>query len=187
MNVRVEEVVDNMKNLSVIALFLAASLSLGACNKYTDDISENVAAQKRQAPSPIEKLPEVTTFVAMKFEPKTDRMPFVLPKPEISMNQPIQALNCEQPDRDRPMEELEQFALDNLFMKGTITVEGKLKALVQTADGLVVRVEPGMHMGLNFGKVIRVAPDSLEVEEFISDGKGCWDKRATRLDMIVAD
>lgn len=154
---------------------------------YNDDISAVCDAQKKQAPSRIEPLPQVTTFVAMKFEPKTDRMPFVLPKPEISMVQPLKPLNCEQPDRERQMEELEQFALDNIFMKGTIMNEGKLKALVQTADGLVVRVEPGMHMGLNFGKVIRVAPDSLEVEEFISDGKGCWDKRATRLDMIVAD
>jgi type IV pilus assembly protein PilP len=44
-----------------------------------------------------------------------------------------------------------------------------------------------MHMGLNFGKVIRVAPDVVEVEEFISDGKGCWDKRTTRLDIIIAE
>jgi type IV pilus assembly protein PilP len=42
-------------------------------------------------------------------------------------------------------------------------------------------------MGLNFGKVVRVAPDSVEVEEFISDGKGCWDKRSSRLDIITAE
>ena len=102
-------------------------------------------------------------------------------------SQPVKPLNCEQPDRERPMEELEQFALDNLFMRGTIMTEGKLRALIQTADGEVVRVVPGMHMGLNFGKVIRVAPDSVEVEEFISDGKGCWDKRSTRLDIVIAE
>ena len=96
-------------------------------------------------------------------------------------------MNCEQPDRERVIEELEQFALDNLFMKGTLVHEGKLKALVQTAEGDLVRVVPGMHMGLNFGKVIRVAPDVVEVEEFISDGKGCWDKRTTRLDIIIAE
>jgi hypothetical protein len=27
----------------------------------------------------------------------------------------------------------------------------------------------------------------VEVEEFISDGKGCWDKRTTRLDIIIAE
>ena len=79
------------------------------------------------------------------------------------------------------------YALDNLFMKGTISIDGKLKAIIQTADGVLVNVTPGMHMGLNFGKVVRVAPDSVEVEEFISDGKGCWDKRNSRIDLITAE
>jgi|SRR5574344_55139 type IV pilus assembly protein PilP len=174
------------KKLSLIAVLLSAGLLLSACSDM-DELAEWCKVQRKQAAGPIEALPAVKTFVPMKFEPKTDRMPFVLPKPEISAVQPLTPLNCEQPDRERPMEELEQFALDNLFMRGTIMTEGKLRALIQTADGGIVRVVPGMHMGLNFGTVIRVAPDSVEVEEFISDGKGCWDKRATRLDLIVAE
>lgn len=173
------------KSFSLIALLVLSGMALTACN--TDSVEDWCATQRKQAPTGVEPLPEITQFVAMKFEPKTDRMPFVLPKPEISKVQPVKPLNCEQPDRERPMEELEQFALDNLFMRGTIMNEGKLRALIQTADGELVRVVPGMHMGLNFGKVIRVAPDSVEVEEFISDGKGCWDKRSTRLDLIIAD
>ncbi len=176
-----------VKNLSLIAVLLSAGLMLTACGPQ-DDLQTWVTSQRKQAPSPIEPLPQVKAFVPLKFEPQTDRMPFVLPKPEIAKVQPLQQLNCEQPDRERPMEELEQFALDNLFMCGTITTQdGVLRALIKTADGQVVRVVPGMHMGLNFGKVIRVAPDSVEVEEFISDGKGCWEKRASRLGLIVAD
>ena len=176
-----------MKRTYLVTTLLVAGLSLVGCQKYTDDISVFCETQLKQSPSPIEPLPEVTNFVAMEFEPKTDRMPFVLPKPEIAMVQHVKQLNCEQPDRERAIEELEQFALDNLFMKGTLVHEGKLKALVQTAEGDLVRVVPGMHMGFNFGKVIRVAPDVVEVEEFISDGKGCWDKRTTRLDIIIAE
>lgn len=173
------------KSLALIALLAVSGMALTACN--TDDLRVWCETQRKQATKGVTPLPTVTQFVAMKFEPKTDRMPFVLPKPEISKVQPVKPLNCEQPDRERPMEELEQFALDNLFMRGTIMTEGKLRALIQTADGEVVRVVPGMHMGLNFGKVIRVAPDSVEVEEFISDGKGCWDKRSTRLDIVIAE
>ena len=173
------------KSLALIALLAVSGMALTACN--TDDLHAWCETQRKQAPKGVTPLPTVTQFVAMKFEPKTDRMTFVLPKPEISKVQPVKTLNCEQPDRERPMEELEQFALDNLFMRGTIMTEGKLRALIQTADGEVVRVVPGMHMGLNFGKVIRVAPDSVEVEEFISDGKGCWDKRSTRLDIVIAE
>lgn len=176
-----------MKKTSIIAVLLMTTVGLTACGKYDDNIDEFCEKQMKQNPTPIDPLPPVTTFVAMKFEPKTDRMPFVLPKPEIAQTAPAKQLNCEQPDRERPVEELEQFALDNLFMKGSIMQDGKLKALIQTADGALVRVVPGMHMGLNFGKVIRVAPDSIEVEEFVSDGKGCWDKRATRLDLVVAE
>ena len=157
-----------MKKLALVNLLLATAIGLSACGKYNDDIQQYAQNALRQATSRIEELPKVNTFVAMKFEPKTDRMPFVLPKPEISMVQPLKPLDCEQPDRERAMEELEQFALDNLFMKGTISIDGKLKAIIQTADGVLVNVTPGMHMGLNFGKVVRVAPDSVEVEDLIT-------------------
>jgi type IV pilus assembly protein PilP len=175
-----------MRKLSLLAIMVFAGSMMTACTDM-DNLKEWCQQQRKQAPSAIEPLPQIKTFVHMKFEPKTDRMPFVIPQPEILKVQAIKPLNCEQPDRERPMEELEQFALDNLFMRGTIMTNGKLRAIIQTADGALVRVVPGMHMGLNFGKVVRVAPDSVEVEEFISDGKGCWDKRPTQIDLIVAE
>lgn len=176
------------KKLTLIAMMLFAASTITACSDM-DDLKDWCKEQRSKAPnqSDVQPIPAVPTFVALKFEPKTDRMPFVLPKPEITKAPQLKPLNCEQPDRERPMEELEQYALDNLFMRGTIMQDGDLRAIIQTADGALVRVHPGMHMGLNFGKVVRVAPNAVEVEEFISDGKGCWDKRPTQLDLIVAE
>ncbi len=176
-----------MKKLVLLSAALASVMALTACDEYTDSISEYCATQRKLAPTDIEPLPQIQAFVPLKFEPKTDRMPFVLPKPEISQPAANKPVNCEQPDRERPMEELEQYSLDNLFMRGTIMMDNKLRALIQTADGSVVRVVPGMHMGLNFGKVISVAPDAVEVEEFISDGNGCWNKKTSRVDLIEAE
>ena len=83
-----------MKKLALVNLLLATAIGLSACGKYNDDIQQYAQNALRQATSRIEELPKVNTFVAMKFEPKTDRMPFVLPKPEISMVQPLKPLDC---------------------------------------------------------------------------------------------
>ena len=104
-----------IKKLSLVAMMIFAGSMLSACSDM-DDLEAWCQTQRKQAPSAIEPLPQIKTFIPMKFEPKTDRMPFVMPQPEILKVQSIKPLNCEQPDRERPMEELEQFALDNLFM-----------------------------------------------------------------------
>ena len=70
------------KSLALIALLAVSGMALTACN--TDDLRVWCETQRKQAPKGVTPLPTVTQFVAMKFEPKTDRMPFVLPKPEIS-------------------------------------------------------------------------------------------------------
>ena len=70
---------------------------------------------------PIEPLPPIQPFEAMPFHPTKSRSPFSEPHPE-GMFTPVSAKrrDCAQPDPGRKKDELEQFSLDNLMMRGTM-------------------------------------------------------------------
>ena len=71
-------------------------------------------------------------------------------------------------------------------MRGTMGRQDGLWALVSANDE-VYRVKEGQYLGLNQGQVIKINPDGVLLEEIIPDGKGCWIKRETKLNLVVAE
>jgi type IV pilus assembly protein PilP len=82
-------------------------------------------------------------------------------------------------------EELENFELDSLRMVGTLQNLGSLWGIVLDGDGTVHRVTTGSYMGRNYGKVIRIAEERIEVREIVSDGQGGWDERPASLALFT--
>ena len=78
-------------------------------------------------------------------------------------------------------EELENFELDSLRMVGTLQNLGSLWGIVLDGDGRVHRVTTGSYIGRNYGKVIRIAEERIEVREIVGDGQGGWDERPASL------
>ena len=169
-----------------IFLSLMVATLLGACSN-SDELQDYVTQVKSRPALPIEPLPVIRNFEAMKFNPSTKRTPFTEPQPELA--QPAQAVkkDCFQPDANRVKEPLEQFSLDNLTMRGTMGINGRLWALINSNEGEVYRVATGQYMGLNHGQITLIKPDSVELQEFVPDGKGCWSKRTTKLKILVAE
>ena len=168
-----------------IFLSLMVATLLGACSN-SDELQDYVTQVKSRPALPIEPLPVIRNFEAMKFNPSTKRTPFTEPQPELA--QPAQAVkkDCFQPDASRVKEPLEQFSLDNLTMRGTMGINGRLWALINSNKGEVYRVATGQYMGLNHGQITLIKPDSVELQVFVPDGKGCWSKRTTKLNILVA-
>ncbi|QSA19722.1 pilus assembly protein PilP, partial [Vibrio furnissii] len=54
-------------------------------------------------------------------------------------------------------------------------------ALVQTPQGSVMKIKAGQYLGLNNGRVTRVADDYLLIKETLPDGLGCWNQRNVKL------
>ncbi len=171
-----------MKYLVCLGLLLL----LAGCGG-DEDLHQFVAMARAKPLQPIEPLPPLQPFEAMPFHPAKSRSPFSVPHPE-GMFTPASAKrrDCAQPDPGRKKDELEQFSLDNLEMRGTMEADGRRWALIRTPTGVVHRVGVGRHMGLNQGRVLRVDNDTVELQELIADGKGCWVTRAARLGMLVA-
>ena len=172
-----------MKRLCLSMVMLSL---LGACSN-SDELQDYVTQVKSRPALPIEPLPVIKNFEAMKFNPSTSRAPFAEPRPELAAPTQVAKKNCIQPDAGRAKEPLEQFSLDNLSMRGTMGINGRLWALINSSEGEVYRVATGQYMGLNHGQVTSIKPDSVELQEIVPDGKGCWSKRTTKLNILVAE
>lgn len=82
-----------------------------------------------------------------------------------------------QPDLDRNREELERFALDSLRMVGTLEQKSELWGLIQTTEGTIHRIQIGNYLGTNYGKIINILEDRIELTEIVPDGRGGWQER----------
>ena len=162
-----------------LILFLTMVMVSGC--EQNADLQTYVAQVKARPAQPIDPLPTITPYEPMNFSAQNARNPFIDPKPEQGQLISKVKAKCIQPDISREKEELEQYSLDNLRMKGTLADNSGLWGLVLAPGGVVYRVTLGQYMGLNHGKIAKVTKDDIDVVEMIPDGSGCWNNRTTKL------
>ena len=78
---------------------------------------------------------------------------------------------------------LESFALARLSMVGVLARRGIAHAVVRDPTGHLHRVATGDRLGLQGGRVTRVAFDRLEVTETVSDETQGWARRLRRIEL----
>ncbi len=163
------------------------SLQLQGCG--SDDLSDlnrYVSSVKARPKGNVEKLPEVKAIESFTFKSDDVRDPF---RPLIQPD-PIEIAAMDdsgtglRPDLSRRKEELEAFPLDSLKMVGTIDMNTKLWALVKVADNTVHRVQVGNYMGKNFGKIMRISTDKIEIMELLPDKPGTWREQQSSLVLV---
>lgn len=180
-----------MKKILPIIVMSLSSLTLVGCGGTDADLQEFVRQGYNQPTQPPEPLPEPVRFEPMAFEPQTDRSPFSLPKPEtiIVQQSAKKGTDCIQPDLNRPKDLLEQYSLENLAMKGTFKdANGKVWALINLGTNGALehqKVQVGNYLGLNYGKITAITPNSIEIEEYISKGDGCFEIKQTQLEFSI--
>ena len=83
-------------------------------------------------------------------------------------------------------EELENFELDSLRMVGTLKDEATLWAIIRDTSGTVHRMQVGNYLGQNYGKIIEILDDHLELREVVKDSNGLWEERRATLTLNEA-
>lgn len=78
-------------------------------------------------------------------------------------------------------EELEAFELDSLRMVGTLQDDDELWGIVRDNAGTVHRVQVGNYLGRNFGKILNIQDDKIELREIVKDDEGRWEERDASL------
>lgn len=89
-----------------------------------------------------------------------------------------------QPDFNRPKQELEEFPLEGLKMVGYLQRKNIGYAVIRSPDGKLHRVKAGNYMGLNFGQITSVTDTDVKVKEMVQDGAGDWSERESSLQLV---
>ncbi len=119
----------------------------------------------------------IKTFETFTYDSQDRRNPFDLSAEE----QEQSAASGPQPDQNRTREPLESFPLDGLKMSGTLGLAKSMEGLVRDPDGVVHRVRVGNYLGQNYGRIIAIAEEKIDLVELIPNGSGGWMERAATM------
>ena len=90
----------------------------------------------------------------------------------------------EGPDLTRRKEPLEAFPIDALQLVGVMEQNGIDWAIVNAPDNTVHRVTEGNYMGSNYGEIVRVSGNTLQVVELVRNPVGKWEKKDAELILL---
>lgn len=144
----------------------------------TSDLRAFVADRSSLPVGNIDPLPEFKPYEAFVYEGSSLRNPFRVMESEV-LEVP-EEISDVFPDPQRIADYLEQYAVDNLSMVGSITSpmeEQLMYALVKDPLGEVHRVQMGDYLGLDNGQVVALDERRIELSEIVSNGRGGWMKR----------
>lgn len=177
----------------LISSFAIIALS-GCNNEDITDLEQYIAEVKRRPKEPIPALPERKPLETFVYDSTDLRDPFEPIQPVDSENgeenptapdcKNKESISCKGPDRSRREEELEAFPLESLKMIGTVNVKSKLWALIKSAsDNTVYRVQVGNYIGQDYGKIVQISPDKIDLMELVPNLQkpGTWQERQMSL------
>lgn len=146
------------------------------------DVKGFINDVKNRTKVEVDPLPEVKTVEPFVFSPEDLRDPFIADE---KMQEPEEERidTGIRPDTARPKEELESYELDALHMVGTVVQQGSLWALIKAGDGTIHRVRTGNYMGKNYGKIVNIKENQIELVEIVADSPGVWHERKAGLSL----
>ena len=172
----------------LMACVISLILLVGCSNEDDfSDLNQYISEIKVRPKGTIKPLPEIKVVEPYIFKPEDLRDPFKPIKPtEIIDNGAGTSTGSGiRPDTTRRKEELEAFPLETLKMIGTVEMKANLWGLIKSADGTVYRVQVGNYMGQNYGKIIRISADKIELMEIVPDKPGTW--REQQMSVTLAE
>lgn len=161
-----------------LAGMLLLSAGLVACGSRQDELEQWVADIKARPSKPISPIPQMKQYQAYAYIADGKRDPFIKVLPA---NGP--GTSGPRPDLNRNPEALEEFPLDGLRMRGTISFAAGTFALIQAPDGVIHRVTLGNYMGHNYGQITAISENLVSLMEIVPDGFGGWTQRPAELSL----
>ncbi len=169
--------------MRAVSVMLAACLMLAGCggDEFQDlrDFVKNSGADMRGKVAPP---PEIKPYEPFSYN-NTAAIPDPF-KPRKTELKSTGRLGMNQPNLDRPKEELEEFPLDSLKMVGYLQQANVGYAVIRSSDGKLHRLKVGNYMGMNFGQVISVTDSEIKIKEMVQDSDGDWSERENSLQLV---
>lgn len=181
----------------IVGLICSSSL-MGCSEPDYADLNKYIAEVKAKPKSAIEPLPEIKVVEPFLFNGDNLRDPFkaAIETTETDLADKFVGSGIK-PDPLHQKEDLEQYPLDALRMVGTMNIGSQLWGLIKVnapdgtskdgSLGTVHRVKVGNYMGFNYGKILRITPDKIELMEIVPDKPGTWREQEQSLPLVLAE
>jgi len=164
------------------SLLLTLLLLAGCGGEEFQDLRDFVKNAGADMRGKIEPPPDVKPYEPFTYDNDTSLPdPFKPRKPD-ARNAKTTGQN--QPNLNRPKEELEDYPLESLKMVGSLFQKGVGNAVIRSAEGKIYQVKAGNYIGLNFGQVISVTETEVKIKEMVQDSVGDWSERESSLLLV---
>jgi len=171
-------------NTRIVTGALAAAMLLAGCgDSDVREVRDWMEQVKRDTHPAVKPLPEPKDFLPYAYGARQAVDPFN-PNKLLGELARVAATsnNPNQPDLQRPREQLETYPLDTMQMVGTMEKGGVRFALLQV-DRSLYQVRTGQRIGQNFGVVTHVGDDAVDIREVVQDAAGEWTGRMSKLEL----
>ena len=176
-----------MKNvMRSLLLFLSVFVLVGCLPSGEDELRLWIADQRANTKPSVTPLTEPKKFIPEPYSQGAVLEPFNQMKltqalrrdsAQIASNAALIA-----PEMTRRKEPLEAFPLDAMAMVGSLNKTGTPTALLKV-DNLIYQIKIGSYLGQNYGKVVRITENSIQLREIAQDATGDWIERPVSLDL----
>ncbi len=175
--------------MNAIRISAAVSLALvvSACGSSGEgELQEWMNEQRAQTKPKVTPIPEPKKFTPQAYTQEAATDPFSNQK----LTQALKRESASQtsnaalvaPELARRKEPLESFPLDAMKMVGMLMKDGHPVALIKV-DNLLYQVKPGMYLGQNYGKIMKVSETEVVLREIVQDAAGEWIERPATLNL----
>jgi len=165
-----------------LAVLLATLLLAGCGGEEFQDLRDFVNNAGADMRGKVEPPPDIKPYEPFAYDNSTS-----LPDPFKPRKQDTRSANRSgqnQPDLDRPKEELEDYPLESLKMVGYLYQNKVGHAVIRSAEGKIYSVKAGNYIGLNFGQIISVTENEVKIKEMVQDSAGDWSERESSLQLV---
>lgn len=175
---------------TALVMIAVSGLLTGCVNRDKSDLDKYVAGILERPGGQIEQLPPIKPYERYLYQSAENnaRDPFqslinTVPEKVVAESSQTSAEQQRYADEisAHNREELESFELDSLRMVGTLQNDAELWGIVQDNAGSVHRVQVGNYLGRNFGKILNIQEDRIELREVVKDSEGRWEERQAGL------
>ncbi len=164
-------------------LAILGAFVTGCTNDGLDDLREFVKNAHADRKPRVEPIPEIKPQESFLYAASK------LPDPFAAFNLRAQKTagtgNGLRPDMNRRKQPLEEYPLDALRMVGTLSRGKVFWAVIQAPDGAVHRIQVGNYIGQNFGHIIKISEEKVDLIELIPGSMGDWVEREASMSIAA--
>jgi len=179
-----------MRKTTTILLWFAIIFLTACSNQDTEDLKQFVETIRTEKKVALLPMPAFPTENIVPYEGINSRPPFEDFDKEKKDSMDIANNNanalppgCIRPDTYRNKEPLEGFPLDSLTMVGTLQEGNNMWALIADPQRIVHMARLNNYMGQNYGKIIGIIENKIDIIELYSDEIGCYFERSSAITM----